>query len=480
MERGEENTVKLDKWGYSVRTSSDSCIVAINSYYIQFLSRGRKSSVILEAVTHDESCVLANTLAAYESYQLELSKIRAYLSTAESRLKYATPYEKVVFHAISRLVGEDRDDDSAYFLHSALLRQFPKDLASLKRGHDLCFFMGRPKECLDLVEQVLEENPKEDYIHGIHCFALLELGKMVEAEEAANKGLEINKNDIWSQHGFCHVLQYKCRFKEAVKFMEENSSSWKSCSSFMLTHCWWHLAICYLDGYSSISKVLSIYDLHIWGELEKSGAIRTQVYLNAIGLLMRVCIRGHANSMGDRLEKLVEPLTKKECVWHIQWHMDILILWALSSTNKITEAETLLKEMKSKKTNPSLKKGIQLAEGLLEFGQGNHEKAFKLLGPEFEISNYKIIGASDEQLDVFNEVWYSVLLNTGRYQIAINEIQKQIDKTQGVPFLWRLLERGYFLAGREVTEKSRVLESAISHSWYEKSKRKRALLMLSE
>lgn len=25
-----------------------------------------------------------------------------------------------------------------------------------------------------------------------------------------------------------------------------------------------------------------------------------------------------------------------------------------------------------------------------------------------------MIGASDEQLDVFNEVWYSLLLNTGR------------------------------------------------------------------
>ncbi|RZC86291.1 hypothetical protein C5167_007478 [Papaver somniferum] len=434
MERGEENTVKLDKWGYPVRTSSDACIDAINSYYIQFLSRGRKTSVILKAVTDDESCVLANTLAAYESYQLNLSKSQAYLSSAKSQLKYATPYEKAVFLAISRLVGEDRDDESAYFLHSALLAQFPKDLASLKRGHDLCFFMGQPDKCLSLVKQVLPQNEEEDYIHGIYCFALLELGRMAEAEKAARKGLEINKDDIWSQHG------YECRFEEAAKFMEKNSPSWDVCSSFMLTHCWWHLAICYLDGNSPISKVLSIYDLHIWGELEKSDAIGTQVYLNAIGLLMRVCVRGHANSMGGRLEKLVGHLTNKS-VWHIQWHMDILILWALSSTSKITEAETLLKEMKSKKTNPSLQKGIQLSEGLLEFGQGNHEKAFKLLGPDFETAEYKVIGASDEQLDVFNEVWYSVLLNTGRYQIAINQIQKQIDKTKGVPFLWRLLVR---------------------------------------
>lgn len=30
-----------------------------------------------------------------------------------------------------------------------------------------------------------------------------------------------------------------------------------------------------------------------------------------------------------------------------------------------------------------------------------------------------MVGASDEQLDVFNEVWYSILLNTGRFSKGI-------------------------------------------------------------
>jgi hypothetical protein len=34
----------------------------------------------------------------------------------------------------------------------------------------------------------------------------------------------------------CHVLQYECRFKEAVEFMEGCSSSWSSCSSFMYAY----------------------------------------------------------------------------------------------------------------------------------------------------------------------------------------------------------------------------------------------------
>lgn len=76
----------------------------------------------------------------------------------------------------------------------------------------------------------------------------------------------------------------------------------------------------------------------------------------------------------------------------------------------------------------------------------------------------KIIGASDEQVDVFNEVWYSMLLNSGdamkgkvsnfslifqTHQLsstvinvnntAIGVIEKRIGKRDGIPFLWRLL-----------------------------------------
>ncbi|KAI8006088.1 hypothetical protein LOK49_LG07G00367 [Camellia lanceoleosa] len=58
------------------------------------------------------------------------------------------------------------------------------------------------------------------------------------------------------------------------------------------------------------------------------------------------------------------------------------------------------------------------------------------------------IGASDEQLDVFNEVWYVMLLNTGQAIEAIEVIGKRIKMMEGAPFMWRLLERGY-ANGRE-------------------------------
>lgn len=44
--------------------------------------------------------------------------------------------------------------DIAWF---QLLRDFPRDLSSLKRAQVLCFYMGRPDLSLELVEQVFIE-----------------------------------------------------------------------------------------------------------------------------------------------------------------------------------------------------------------------------------------------------------------------------------------------------------------------------------
>lgn len=461
--------MKLDMWGYEVRTSSDSCISAINSYYHQVLSYGRKRSVILEALVHDKDCVLANILAASFLCSSDPSRAPSHIQAAKSLLEQATKYEKAVFDAVSYLISQDRDDDVAVELYFKLLKDFPKDLVSLKRAQVLCFYMARADLSLDLVQQVLPINQEENYIYGMLAFALLELGKMADAEKAAKKGFEINKQDYWAQHALCHVLQYECHFKEAVEFMEGCSSSWSSCGSFMLTHNWWHVALCYLEGSSPIQRVLEIYDHCILKELERSDAACPEVYLNAVGLLLRLYVRGEIDAAGDRLKILAGCLTD-EANWYIEWHFDCLILWALASTGELSKAEDLLKGLKSRFSRMSKKKqqlmhrGMLLAEALYEYGRGNDKEALQLLGPDFDANNCKVIGASDEQVDVFNEIWYSMLLNTGQAVKAIEVIEKQIKKREGVPFLWRLLERAYNLAGRKeaatIGEKARALETA--------------------
>ncbi|XP_012568255.1 uncharacterized protein [Cicer arietinum] len=462
-----EGTIKLDGCGYEVTTSSHLCVSVINSYYHQVLSYGRERCVILEAVVHDNYCVLANTLVAHFLYSSDSSKAASYLHTAKSHLEHATLYEKLVFDVISYLMSGDRDDEVSVELHSKLLKEFPRDLVSLKRAQILCFYMGRPDLSLSLVNKVLPQNEGENYIYGMLAFPLLELGKMKDAEKAAKRGFEINKKDGWSQHALCHVLQYECRFREAVKFMEECASSWNSSSSFMLTHNWWHVALCFLEGNAPMQRVLDVYDNYIWKELEKPDAAVPEVYLNAVALLLRLCVRDELNFLGDRLKMLADRLAD-QANWYLEWHLDVLTVWALAKTGQISKAEDLLKGLKdrlsrmNKKKQQIMQKGMMLAEALYAYERGNYKHGLELLGPDFDASECKVIGASDEQVDVFNEVWYIMLLNSGD---VTKVIEKRIKKRDGTAFLWLLLERGYKLAKRPeeagiANEKAKVLESA--------------------
>ncbi|CAA7023566.1 unnamed protein product [Microthlaspi erraticum] len=137
----------------------------------------------------------------------------------------------------------------------------------------------------------------------------MELRHLAEAEKAARKGYEINRNDSWAHHCLCHVLQTQCRFKEAVEFMEGCSPFWDSCSSLRYSHNWSHVALCYLEGGSSIGKVQEIYDHQMCKELQKDDAVATDVYMDALRLLLRFDTRDKLDQFLDRLKILANCLT---------------------------------------------------------------------------------------------------------------------------------------------------------------------------
>ncbi|GJR60991.1 tetratricopeptide repeat-like superfamily protein [Tanacetum coccineum] len=515
------------KWGYWVNSSSSECISKINSYFKEVLSYGRHRNVIMEAVGLDPNSVLANSLAAH--FCSDNTRTPSLLHAAKSNLECASPYEKAVYETITCLLSPNRDDDLAIQLHSKecaspyekavyetitcllspnrdddlaiqlhskLLKEFPKDLVSLKRAQVLAFYMGRPDLSLQLVQQVLPSNDQQDFVYGMLAFPLLELGNMEDAEKAAKKGFEINKEDPWSQHALCHVFQYQCRFKEAVEFMEQCSNSWAPLSSFMNTHNWWHVALCYLEGNAPFEKVREIYDNRIWKELDRSDATPVEVYLNAVGLLLRVHVRGKIHIFEDHL-KILSGYLSDRSFWYLEWHLDLLILWALACTGKSSAAQELLNGLKSKVTSMNSKKGkimqkgLVLAEAAYEYGRGDFTRALELLGPDFDANNCKVlansllwelfgwgtyfdqqerceeqmVGASGEQLDVFNEVCYMKLdSGNGVASAAIEVIENQLKMRDGTPFLWRLLERGYSTLGKQEAEsmgaKAKALENA--------------------
>lgn len=457
---------KFDRWGHPINTKSDACILHINAYYEQVLSYGAKRDIIMRAMQEDGDCVLANTLAALTLVAKRPPDASSHLHAAQRKLEVATVYEKMVFNAVSSLI-DGGDEETTMDLHFKLLKDFPKDLVSLKRAQVLCFYIGRSDLSLQLVEQVLPANQGEKYIYGMLSFSLLEVGRMGDAELAARKGLTIKSDDPWSQHALCHVFQHECRFKEAVHFMETCLDSWNACCSFMYTHNWWHLALCYLEGHAHLSKVLHIYDSHILAPLQRENVDHSQVYLNALGLLLNIHVHGHSGIIDDRMRDLVDKLLDQS-LWHQEWLLDLLAIWALTFTNKFSQADQLLEGMKCRvnemigKKSQSMQRVLLLAEALYHYGKSEYSRAYNILGSNFNVREYKVIGASDEQLDVFDNVWCIILLNSGHISQVIEALEHKVAIRSGVPFTWRLLEKAYSREGGEpleiVTGKAKALE----------------------
>uniref|UniRef100_A0A0E0D4R9 Tetratricopeptide repeat protein 38 n=1 Tax=Oryza meridionalis TaxID=40149 RepID=A0A0E0D4R9_9ORYZ len=310
-----EGEVRRDMWGQEYRTASGGCAAALEEHYAHTMSFGRgRGHAVLRAAAADPRCALASSLAAHHVAPRDPARAAAFLAAAADNLGAATEYERAVFRALTALIGEERDEQVAIERHFELLKEFPRDLMSLKRAQLICFYMGRPDTSLKFVEQK---------------------------------------------------------------------------------------------------------------------------------------------------------------IWHVEWLLDLLVLWALSSMGEITRADNLLKSLRSRvssmdtKRQQMMQKAIQLAEAVYEYGKGEHKKVFDILGPDFDALSYKMIGASDEQVDVFNEVWYTVLINTGESSKAIEVLEKQTRKREGAPFLWRLLEKAYSLHGRAedasvASEKANALQASFS------------------
>ncbi|CAH2033801.1 unnamed protein product [Thlaspi arvense] len=218
-----------------------------------------------------------------------------------------------------------------------------------------------------------------------------------------------------------------------------------------------------------MSKVEEIYDNRIWKELERNDAVPPEVYLNALGLLLRLDVRDALDGFEDRLKVLAARLTD-QANWYLEWHLDILIVWALAKVGETSRAQELLEGLKfriskmNKKKQQVMQKGIQLGEAVYEYARGNYKPALELLGSDFNSVAYKIIGASDEQIDVFNEMWCQLLLNAGQSSTAKEVIRERIKVRDGVPFMWRLLEKSYVLEGNaeaeSAGERAKKLESS--------------------
>ncbi|MCP6758810.1 MAG: tetratricopeptide repeat protein [Fischerella sp. CENA71] len=403
--------MRKDSQGLVVTTDSPDAIAAINRFIDQALSYGKDAEIaILQAITADPTCALAHTYAAayYLSQENKIAwqQAQPHLQAAQKHSANITDREQLYVQAI--LTWANKEIDVAIAFHEEITNKFPHDLISVQQGQYHYFYLGDKERLLQIAQKVLAVNPEHHYLYGMVAFGLEQCHQLAAAEAMARKATAMNRYNPWAHHAVAHVLETQGRVDEGIAWMESFADSWENCNSMLYTHNWWHVALYYLERVD-IEKVLSLYDIHIWGRANKRSP-KDQV--GAISLLLRLELRGvNVGSRWQELSTYLYPRIHE----HALPFQDLHYVYAMAKAGFTDWVNQMLLSMEQHalSINPFLRQGwievaIPAARGMVAHAKSDFNTAITQLKPV--LPRLHEIGGSHAQRVLFQQVYQDALL----------------------------------------------------------------------
>jgi len=278
-----------DGFGLPVATGDAAVIAGLDRFAAELLSHGQGAAVVLAAAEADPDSVLANACAG---------ALYLFLQTAEGTQR-ALPWLARA-HAAARRVGAavpererlllaafqawaDGRPLAALARHLEVARRWPRDLLNAKIAQIHQLNLGDRAGMLRLTEQILPANRDVSFAWGLHAFALEQVGELDAARACGERAVEMNRDDPWAQHAVAHVFEARGELDAGIAWLAALAPTWERCSSFMLTHNWWHMALFQLAR-GRLDEALALYDRRVWGV--RKTYVQDQV--NAVSLLARL------------------------------------------------------------------------------------------------------------------------------------------------------------------------------------------------
>lgn len=293
-----------------------------------------------------------------------------------------------------------------------VLRLDPAQSLAAKFSHGLRFMLGDKAGMLSSIARILRDlppdHPHRSYLMGCQAFALEENGQFGRAEEVGRMAVTLQPRDAWGLHAVSHVHEMTGRVQIGIDWIMQHEAALRACNNFG-GHLFWHLALFQLEQ-GNLSAVFDLYDREI--RANKTDDFRD--IANGASLLMRLELEGHG--VGDRWEELAE---KAEARLNDRAYVfaDLHYLLALIGAGRLESAEALTHSIAFDKAayvsqdEVARKAGSDMAQGLLAFAQKSERHAYYKLHKARALS--AVIGGSDAQRDVFEQVMIEAALRTG-------------------------------------------------------------------
>jgi len=294
-----------------------------------------------------------------------------------------------------------------------VMTAYPRDGFALKLVQAIRFVMGDSLGMRRSIEAVHDaygaDHPAAAYVNGCYAFTLEETGDYRAAEARGRDAVLRAPDDAWGVHAVAHVFDMTGRTREGVTWLANQPDTWAHCNNFRY-HVWWHLALFHLEQ-GDHGEVLRLYDTEVRGE-------HTDDYRdisNGASLLMRLELEGV--DVGDRWEELAQLCagrTDDGCVVFADLHY----MLALGQGDAHGNACRLLTTMKANamKDGTTMGRvgadvGVNAAEGLLRFSQGEYAGAYRALAAVRP--RMARVGGSHAQRDVFERLTIDAALRAG-------------------------------------------------------------------
>lgn len=373
----------------AITSANPATVAAIHDFAHELISHGSGAGAILLAAEADLEAPLAGAYAAAACLTLMTregqQRAAKALAAAIARHGTANPREQQTIAAVT--AWHQGDEAKAVRILRGIVEVWPHDLAAMKLCQILEINLGDVRGMLRTSGMAAAVAGRSGYALGLHAFALEQAGESNLAMRFARRAIEHHPGmDPWAEHCVAHAFAANGQRAEGRAFLHAHSGGWDRCSSFMLTHNWWHLALFELE----LDNMPIAFDLlvrRIWG-VRKA---HSQDQINAISMLARLEIDGlDAPDIWDDIAGHVEGRSGD----NINVFLDLHCLYALAKAGRDRTVADMLERF-----DPQTVAGAA-AHGLAAHARREYLHAASIIAP-FR-NDFHALGGSNVQRGLFD------------------------------------------------------------------------------
>ena len=415
--------MRHDLLGNEIHVADAASVAAVDDFVGGFIASEARIVNVLAAAEHDDSVIVQTCAAVLHLFSESPAgpvNARPHLARAAASKIEASDRE----WRFARAVQAWCDDDIGNAIErlEALLRDHPRDLASLKLVQGFHFNLGDARSMLRVALGSQAAAADVPYLHGMTAFGHEQCHEMRQAEQAARRAIAMQEKEPWAHHALAHVMLTEGRIAEGRAFMQDMSRLWVGLNSFMETHNWWHLALFALEQ-GDDAAVLALYDDHVWGVCKEY----SQDQIGAVSLLARLELAGV--DVGERWQDVADHLAARTHD-QVQPFLDMQYLYGLARAGR-PEADPLLRAVEDFAPRaPALTRAawqgvaVPACRGLLAHARGDFARAAEALAQARP--RLQTIGGSHAQRDLFEQILIDALLRSGQHGPARALLEPQL------------------------------------------------------